>query len=92
MCYTTAIDIWSIGCILGELLLGKVIFSGANSLDQLIEIIQVMGTPTEEQIRSMNPNTRIKQQLAFVEPQDSHEVSLVAFLQFFSFVASWTVY
>ncbi|XP_077253616.1 shaggy-related protein kinase epsilon isoform X2 [Tasmannia lanceolata] len=37
--YTTAIDIWSVGCVLAELLLG-----------------QVLGTPTREEIKCMNPN------------------------------------
>uniref|UniRef100_M4FGM3 non-specific serine/threonine protein kinase n=1 Tax=Brassica campestris TaxID=3711 RepID=M4FGM3_BRACM len=37
--YTTAIDVWSAGCVLAELLLG-----------------QVLGTPTREEIKCMNPN------------------------------------
>lgn len=82
MHYTNAIDIWSIGCIMGELLLGKVVFAGNNSLDQLIEIIQVLGTPTQEQIREMSPQTKMKQRLSVIERQDLHKVSLVAYFQF----------
>jgi hypothetical protein len=39
--YTTAIDIWSLGAVFGELLLGSPMFPGNSSVDQLIEIIKV---------------------------------------------------
>ncbi|XP_042415264.1 glycogen synthase kinase-3 homolog MsK-3-like [Zingiber officinale] len=54
--YTTAIDIWYVGCVLAELLLGQPIFPGESGVDQLVEIIKVLGTPTREEIRCMNPN------------------------------------
>lgn len=54
--YTTSIDIWSAGCILAELLLGQPLFPGENAVGQLVEIIKVLGTPTREEIRCMNPN------------------------------------
>jgi len=54
--YTCQIDIWSAGCVLAELLLGQPIFPGDSGVDQLVEIIKVLGTPTREQIRQMNPN------------------------------------
>ncbi|XP_057850984.1 shaggy-related protein kinase epsilon [Cryptomeria japonica] len=54
--YTTAIDIWSVGCVLAELLLGLPLFPGESGVDQLVEIIKVLGTPTREEIKCMNPN------------------------------------
>lgn len=54
--YTTAIDIWSMGCVLAELLLGQPLFPGESGVDQLVEIIKVLGTPTKEQIQAMNEN------------------------------------
>ncbi|CAI0470624.1 unnamed protein product [Linum tenue] len=54
--YTTAIDMWSAGCVLAELLLGQPMFPGESGVDQLVEIIKVLGTPTREEIRCMNPN------------------------------------
>nr|XP_004240041.1 shaggy-related protein kinase epsilon [Solanum lycopersicum] len=54
--YTTAIDMWSAGCVFGELLLGQPLFPGESGVDQLVEIIKILGTPTREEIRCMNPN------------------------------------
>lgn len=53
--YTTAIDVWSTGCVMAELMLGSPLFPGESSVDQLIEIIKVLGTPTKEQLFIMNP-------------------------------------
>jgi len=52
--YTVNIDTWSAGCVLAELLMGQPIFPGDSGVDQLVEIIKVLGTPTREQIREMN--------------------------------------
>jgi len=54
--YSTKIDVWSAGCILGEMLLGRIIFPGESGVDQLVEIIKVMGTPAKEEIKEMNPH------------------------------------
>ncbi|XP_008803034.1 shaggy-related protein kinase epsilon-like isoform X1 [Phoenix dactylifera] len=53
--YTTAIDMWSVGCVLAEFLLGQPLFPGESGVDQLVEIIKVLGTPTREEIKCMNP-------------------------------------
>lgn len=49
--YTTAIDVWSIGCILAELLGGKPIFKGRDYVDQLNQILHTLGTPSEDTLR-----------------------------------------
>jgi len=54
--YTTAIDLWSTGCVMAELMLGQPLFPGESAVDQLVEIIKVLGTPTRQQILAMNPN------------------------------------
>ena len=54
--YSTAIDIWSAGCVIAEILLGKPLFPGESAVDQLVEIIKILGTPSREQILDMNPN------------------------------------
>ena len=44
--YTTAIDIWAIGCVFAELILNEVLFPGKSELDQLSRIFNFLGTPT----------------------------------------------
>ncbi|KAF8074985.1 kinase-like protein [Lyophyllum atratum] len=51
--YNTAIDVWSIGCILGELLLGKPLFKGKDYVDQLNKVLDVLGTPDEKVIKKI---------------------------------------
>ncbi len=41
---------------MAELMLGQPLFPGESGVDQLVEIIKVLGTPTREQIKNMNPN------------------------------------
>jgi len=52
--YTSSIDVWSLGCVMAELLLGQPLFPGESGVDQLVEIIKVLGTPTRDEIKAMN--------------------------------------
>eukprot|EP00759_Apiculatamorpha_spiralis_P014074 PhF_6_TR20812/c0_g1_i1/m.29940/K03083/GSK3B; glycogen synthase kinase 3 beta len=51
--YTTAVDLWSVGCVIAELLIGQPLFMGETSEAQLVEIIRILGTPTREDLRAM---------------------------------------
>lgn len=53
MHYTQTVDIWSVGCIMAEMLLGKPLFKGNDHLDQLSEIMKITGTPTQEFITKL---------------------------------------
>lgn len=46
--YGTSVDIWSAGCILAELILGKPLLTGKTEMDQLKLIFEMLGTPTPE--------------------------------------------
>lgn len=48
--YTKGVDMWSIGCILGELLGGKPVFPGSSTMNQLERIIAITGRPSQEDI------------------------------------------
>ncbi|KAI6044306.1 Pkinase-domain-containing protein [Pisolithus marmoratus] len=48
---TGAVDVWSIGCIFAELLLGRPLFKGKDYVDQLNKIFDVLGTPEETVIQ-----------------------------------------
>ncbi|BGP48688.1 mitogen activated protein kinase 2 [Rhodotorula kratochvilovae] len=49
--YTTAIDIWSVGCVLAELLGGRPIFKGKDYIDQLNIVLHFLGTPSDATLR-----------------------------------------
>ncbi|KAI9347067.1 MAP kinase [Pilaira anomala] len=46
--YTKAIDMWSVGCIFAEMLGGRPLFKGRDYVDQLNQILGILGTPDEE--------------------------------------------
>jgi len=48
--YTAAVDVWSVGCIIGELYLGKAIFPGLSTINQLSRIMEYTGRPSSEDI------------------------------------------
>jgi glycogen synthase kinase 3 beta len=54
--YSTVVDIWSAGCVILELLNGEPLFIGETSISHLLEIIKVMGAPTQEEVLEMNPD------------------------------------
>lgn len=62
--YSTAIDIWSVGCIFAEMLAkGKPLFPGQNAHDQLLKILNVTGKPSENVIHRIG-DRRLAQYLS----------------------------
>jgi len=51
--YTKGVDMWSVGCIMGELLLGKPLFPGNSTMNQLDRVIEVTGRPSTEDIEGV---------------------------------------
>ncbi|XP_075920587.1 mitogen-activated protein kinase 1-like [Petromyzon marinus] len=57
--YSKAIDTWSVGCILAEMFGGKPLFPGKHYLDQLNQILAVLGSPSAGDLSCiMNPKAR----------------------------------
>ncbi|KAJ2354966.1 hypothetical protein IWW50_002117 [Coemansia erecta] len=46
--YSTAVDVWSIGCIFAELFVGEPVFQGRGEIDQINKIFAACGPPTED--------------------------------------------
>ena len=51
--YTKAVDMWSLGCILGEMLLEKPLFPGSSTLNQIEKILADIPPPSTEDINSI---------------------------------------
>uniref|UniRef100_A0A7S0WPX3 Protein kinase domain-containing protein n=1 Tax=Pyramimonas obovata TaxID=1411642 RepID=A0A7S0WPX3_9CHLO len=51
--YTPAVDVWSLGCIIAEVILGRPLFPGRNVSHQLELITNVVGTPSEEKLQKV---------------------------------------
>ncbi|XP_039067911.1 protein IMPAIRED IN BABA-INDUCED STERILITY 1-like isoform X2 [Hibiscus syriacus] len=46
--YTAAVDLWSVGCVFSELLLGKPILQGRTEVEQLHKIFKLCGSPPDD--------------------------------------------
>ncbi|KAL0124824.1 hypothetical protein PUN28_006586 [Cardiocondyla obscurior] len=52
--YTKGIDMWSLGCILGEMLLEKPLFPGSSTINQVERIMATLPPPTDEDLMSVS--------------------------------------
>ena len=60
MKYGPGVDIWSIGCIIGEISDGQPLFPGNSEIDQLYIIQRMLGNLPEYQKEKLNNDTRFK--------------------------------
>ncbi|KRX06315.1 Protein kinase-like domain [Pseudocohnilembus persalinus] len=58
--YTKAVDIWSVGCIIVELIGRNPLFPGEDYLDQVQRVIAVLGTPSPEDMSYIGNENAIK--------------------------------
>lgn len=54
MHYDSKVDIWSVGCILGEMITRKALFKGVDHIDQLSKILILVGKPPEDFIQRIS--------------------------------------
>ncbi|XP_030651005.1 mitogen-activated protein kinase 15 [Nomascus leucogenys] len=56
--YTLGVDMWSLGCILGEMLRGRPLFPGTSTLHQLELILDTIPPPSEEDLLALGSGCR----------------------------------
>lgn len=66
--YDTALDIWSAGCILCEMLGRKAIFPGKNHIDMICRVAGILGSPSSDQLDWLPDNTEAAKFLRQVCP------------------------
>jgi glycogen synthase kinase 3 beta len=71
--YTLNIDVWSTGCVMAELILGQPFFPGDSGIDQLVEIIKILGTPSKQEIAAMNASY-VEHKFPQIKPHPLHKV------------------
>ena len=54
--YGEKVDVWSAGCVIAEMFKLTPLFPGKSSKEQITEIFKVLGTPTPEEVKAMNPD------------------------------------
>ena len=74
--YTYAIDIWSVGCILAEMVARRQLFPGKDYLNQLQLILSVVGTPDADYIQGVG-SERIKTYLQNLPPRKRVDFSVL---------------
>ncbi|XP_033103696.1 stress-activated protein kinase JNK-like isoform X1 [Anneissia japonica] len=58
MGYKENVDLWSVGCIFGEMIRGAVLFPGTDHIDQWNKIIELLGTPSQQFMKRLQPTVR----------------------------------
>lgn len=60
MHYNQTVDIWSVGCIMAELLTGRTLFPGTDHIQQLNLILEILGTPSNELMQKISSESAKK--------------------------------
>ena len=90
--YTTQVDVWSMGCVIAELVINMPIFAGKTATDQLLQIMKVLGTPTPEEIKAMNEKFKSKLPHKEAKPWKEYFAGKTDDEQFIDLVAHLLVY
>lgn len=77
MHYNQTVDIWSVGCIMAELLTGQTLFPGNDHIDQLTRIMQLVGKPSEDFLAKISSDSA----RSYISSMPKYEKK--AFSQFF---------
>lgn len=81
---------WSTGCVLAEMLIVQPLFQGDSNIDQLVEIIKILGCPSNKEILEMNPEYDInKFQLPKINSKPWNKVTFILIFRYFQWLSTW---
>merc|ERR1712232_1413160 len=74
--YTRGVDLWSTGCIFGELLTGRPTFPGQSTMNQLDRILELTDKPSLEDIQAMESPyaATMLEPLPLTPPRPLHDI------------------
>lgn len=75
--YNYKMDMWAVGCVLGEMLTKDALFPGADEFDQIKKIHEIMGSPSDEIVGRMFTLKGITPKVEFVRQKGRGLESLV---------------
>lgn len=73
--YSKAVDMWAIGCVLGEMLTGRPLFPGTSTMNQIERILAVTGRPTQTDIAGTHSPFAATMLQSIVQPRRPRSVS-----------------
>ena len=68
--YTTAVDIWSVGCIFAEILRGEALFRGKSEMDQMTKLLECVGNPVffgDEKVSNCSNSKNVRSTAYLIE-------------------------
>jgi len=68
--YTSAVDVWSIGCIFAEMLVRRALFPGQNTQHQLRLIVECLGAPATEELQQI-PNQKCRRYIESLPTEEA---------------------
>jgi mitogen-activated protein kinase 15 len=54
--YNKEVDMWALGCLIGEMFYGKAMFPGNSTINQIEKVVAWTGTPSAQDLKHLNPN------------------------------------
>jgi serine/threonine protein kinase len=76
--YAPPVDIWSLGCILAEMVTGQALFPGDSEIDTIFRMFRMLGTPTEKTWPGVSTLRDFKQRFPHWADTDFAEVRAAA--------------
>ncbi|KAJ5982249.1 hypothetical protein N7451_012349 [Penicillium sp. IBT 35674x] len=76
--YTSAVDLWNVGCMVAEMILGRILYPGQNHIHQFTLISGLLGKPPKEVMKRIYSKSTLEHVESLPEPKTC---SFIAFFQ-----------